>query len=183
MPRTCSICRHPERAAIDKALVAGTPLPRITALYRETSEDALFRHKASHLPVVLARAQQDRQQARAADLAGQAAAREEQERVHAIDIVKQLRAINGAALRVLNDAIGAGDREVVLKAAATILRQIELQAKLLGELDERPQVNVLVTSEWVSVRTALLAALGPFPEARVAVAAQLMALESPNGHR
>jgi hypothetical protein len=183
MPRICSSCMHPQREAIDKALVAGTPLPRITALYRETSEDALFRHKAAHLPAMLAQAQQDRQRAHAADLAGQATAQEEQERVHAIDIAKQLKAINAAALRVLNEALGIGDRDVALRAIDRVHRQLELQAKLLGELDERPQVNVLVSSEWQNVRATLLAALGPYPEARVAVAAQLMALESPNGHR
>ena len=30
----CLHCNHPEREAIDKALVAGTLLPRIAALYR-----------------------------------------------------------------------------------------------------------------------------------------------------
>ena len=34
MPRRCSVRNHPEREASDKALVAGTPLPRIAALYR-----------------------------------------------------------------------------------------------------------------------------------------------------
>ena len=33
MPRRCSVCNHPEREAIDKALVAGTPLPRIAGPY------------------------------------------------------------------------------------------------------------------------------------------------------
>ena len=34
MLRRCSVRNHPEREAIDNALVAGTPLPRIAALYR-----------------------------------------------------------------------------------------------------------------------------------------------------
>jgi hypothetical protein len=86
---------------------------------------------------------------------------------------------------ILHEARQAGNAETALKAIDRVQRQIELQAKLLGELDERPQVNVLVSSEWISIRTTLLAALGPYPEARAAVATQLMALdrEAPNGHR
>src|SRR3954453_21307670 len=55
---------------------------------------------------------------------------------------------------------------------------LELLAKLLGELDERPQVNLLLAPEWRTVRGALLAALAGFPEARAAVARQLLALEA-----
>ncbi len=60
-----------------------------------------------------------------------------------------------------------------------MVRIVELTAKLVGELDERPQVNVLLAPEWLAVRAALLAALRPYPEARVAVAARLAAMEQP----
>ena len=55
MPRECTVCAHPERAAIDRALVAGEPAPRIAAL-RRVSADALLRHRANHLPKLLAQA-------------------------------------------------------------------------------------------------------------------------------
>jgi hypothetical protein len=92
-----------------------------------------------------------------------------------------------ATLTVLNDARLAGQPDLVLRAADRVQRQLELQAKLLGELDERPRLNVILTPEWLSARTALLAALAPYPEARVAVAERLLSLEAstgaPNGHR
>jgi hypothetical protein len=97
--------------------------------------------------------------------------------------VKQLKVINQVSVAILHEARQAGDPGTALKAVDRLLRQIELQAKLLGELDERPTVNILVSGEWVSIRTALLAALGPYPDARTAVAQQLLALEAPNGHR
>ena len=101
----------------------------------------------------------------------------------AIDIVKQLKAINAASVAILHEARQAGNAEVALKAIERVQRQIELQAKLLGELDERPQVNVLLAPEWVSIRGTVLAALAPFPEARAVVAQQLLVLDSSNGHR
>ena len=84
-----------------------------------------------------------------------------------------LKTVSAAALTVLRDARTAGDGDLALKAIDRIHRQVELQAKLLGDLDERPVVNVLVTPEWQQLRGQIVAALAPFPEARVAVAAVL----------
>jgi len=50
---------------------------------------------------------------------------------------------------------------------------IELLAKLLGELDERPVINLVAAPEWIQIRTAILVALQPYPEARVTVAEAL----------
>lgn len=67
-------------------------------------------------------------------------------------------------------AAGDPDRpDTALKAIDRIHKQIEL----LGELDDRPQVNVLVMPEWLQLRGAILHALAPYPEARAAVAAHL----------
>jgi hypothetical protein len=71
----------------------------------------------------------------------------------------------------------ADPRELVLKTADRLRAQTELLAKLMGELDDRPQINVLAAPEWLSVRAALLDALRPYPEVRTAVAARLAALD------
>jgi hypothetical protein len=39
----------------------------------------------------------------------------------------------------------------------------------LGELDERPQVNVLISPEWLELRAVIVGALEPHSEARGAV--------------
>jgi len=72
----------------------------------------------------------------------------------------------------------ADPRELVLKAAAQLTTQVQLLAKLLGQLDERPQVNVLMAPEWLQVRAALLTALAPYADARMAVAAALTSLDA-----
>ncbi len=154
MPRSCTICIHPQRHQIEKALVAGGSLRDIAGRYG-LAKSAVERHKGGHLPVTLVQA------------------REAEEVRHALDVVKQLQAINGASMTVLAEARAAKDGDLALKAIDRIFRQIELQAKLLGDLDERPVVNVLVTPEWQALRGQIVAALGPFPEARVAVAAVL----------
>lgn len=164
MPRVCTVCAHPARRAIDKALVSGESVPAVAGRYPTLHQRAVQRHKDEHLPLRLV----------------QAAAHEDVR--EALDIVAQLKAINAASLEVLKQATAAGKGGLVLFAVDRIQKQIELQAKLLGELDDRPQINVLVTPEWHQVRSLLLTTLAPYADARAAVAASLLTLESKNGH-
>jgi len=155
---TCTICRHPDRPAIDRALVAGESFRNVAERFG-TSATAAFRHKGDHLPAAMVKAHE------AEDVG------------HAIDVVKQLRAINAATLAVLADARRAGDGDLALRSVDRVQRQLELQAKLLGALDERPVVNVIVSAQWIEIRAVLLDALRAHPDARSAVVARLVALE------
>ena len=49
--------------------------------------------------------------------------------------------------------------------------------------DEVCDTLVHLAPEWVRIRASLLNALGPYPEARAAVAQNLLALEPSNDHR
>ncbi len=93
----------------------------------------------------------------------------------AIDTVQQLRAINAACLEVLREARTNGQPLILLRAVDRIARQIELQAKLLGQIQEGTTVNVAVMPEWHGLRQTVLDALSPFPEARAAIANALRA--------
>jgi len=88
MARTCTVCAHPEREAIDQALVTGESL-RNLALRFAISAAALHRHRHEHMPVVLAKAQQARAQAQAA-LGDQVAQHEAHEQAHALDVMTEL---------------------------------------------------------------------------------------------
>jgi hypothetical protein len=54
--KVCGICNHPQRAAVDAALVDGTPLRAIAGQYG-TAKSALDRHK-KHLAPALTKAKQ-----------------------------------------------------------------------------------------------------------------------------
>jgi hypothetical protein len=159
MTRSCTCCTHPQRADIDRALIAGGALRNIAERFG-LSTTALHRHKSDHLPPAMVKA------AELEDVA------------HALDVVQQLRAINAASLTVLKEARAAGDGALALKAIDRIQKQIELQAKLLGELQDGATVNILVSPEWLAVRSALMTTLTRYPDARLAVVESLTALES-----
>ena len=219
MGRPCTICRHPKREEIDRALVRNEAGYRTIAARFDISPSALFRHKREHLPALIAKglealgvaspetadpdeairaAQQSPQalsrglqalanekaeveeQARlaklpppppsyAAELAKERTAIDARETAHAIDTFQQLRAINAACLEVLREARRDGKHSILLRAVDRIARQIELQAKLLGQIQDGTTVNVAVMPEWHDLRQTVLEALHPYPEARLAV--------------
>jgi len=157
--RTCTICSHAERGAIDVAIAAGTSYRDISLRFGPGIM-AVQRHASSHLPASVVQAQEAREEAQA------------------LDVVKQLKAINGAALAILTAARKGNKHDLALKAIDRIQRQIELQAKLLGDLADAPQVNVLLSAEWVVTRGAIMQALAPHPDARHAVVTALKRVDA-----
>jgi hypothetical protein len=158
MPRVCTVCTHGQRMAIDQALVAGDAYRGIAQRFA-ASADAVLRHKG-HLPSAMVQAQAAQEVARADGLLG------------------QLATLQADARRIGGKAETAGDLRTALAGIRELVRIVELTAKMIGELDERPQGNVLVAPEWLQVRAALLDALRPYPDARQAVARRLVALEA-----
>jgi hypothetical protein len=155
--RPCSVCLHLDRPAIEQAMVNHRPFRAISRQFG-VSKDAALRHHDDHLPEALTKAQAAEEVAQADDLLG------------------QVTALRDDALRILHTAEAGGDLKTALAAIGQARGCIELLAELAHELDRRPVVNVLLLPEWLSVRSALLETLAPYPEARQAVAGRLTAL-------
>ncbi len=159
MPRTCTICAHADRAEIDRALVAGEPFRHIAAR-ENVSTTALQRHRNEHIPAHVPKAKE-------ADAVADAD-----------DLLAQIRDLHRLAMHILARASAAGDLRAALAGVKEARACIETLLEVEGEIDRRPQVNLLVAPEWVAVRSALMVALAPYPDARTAVTGQLVALEA-----
>ncbi len=151
MPRECTVCAHPDKAEIDKALVTGVSSAEIAGRYRTIGERAIRRHRTNHVPETLAKAH------------------EAEEVAQADTLLEQVRDLQERALDILDKAEEAGELRTALGAIREARGNLELLAKLLGELDERPQVKVLVSQEWLELRAVIVAALEPHPHAQGAV--------------
>jgi hypothetical protein len=149
---------------IDTALADSATKLRGIARTHRLSEDAVFRHKTAHLPAALSKAQEVEEVARADNL---------------LDRVENLQA---RTLAILETAEETDELRTALGAIREARSNVELLAKLLGELDERPVANVVLIAP--EVRAVIVRALEPFPAARVAVAAALGELQErrSNGH-
>jgi DNA-binding transcriptional ArsR family regulator len=163
MPRVCTICAHPNRAEIDRALVAGEAFRNIAERFG-TSATALTRHKKDHVPGHVAKAQAAAQVADADDL------------------LVQLKALRNRAISILQKAEKSGDYRTALAGIREARGCIETLLEVEGELERRGVVNVIVAPEWVGIRTVMLTTLADHPEARLAVASALQSLEGGNGH-
>jgi hypothetical protein len=150
VPRVCSICSHEDREEINAALLAGQPYRSIAKRY-EASESAVYRHKLEHLPVHLIKAQDAAEVARADTL------------------LEQVKSLQARALTILDKAEASGDLRTALSAIREARGNLELLAKLLGELQQEGTVNVLVAPEWLSIRSTIVTVLEPYPQAREAV--------------
>ena len=158
MPRACTVCEHPEREAIDRALVGGASNRSAASLY-DVSEAAVRRHKSNHLPAKLVMAE------RAAEIA------------EADTLLEHVKGLQERAYAILEKAEKAGELRTALGAIREARGNLELLAKLLGELDERPVVNLNVSPEWLELRAVIVGALEPHPEALGAVVGALEGAE------
>ncbi|MDA2918729.1 hypothetical protein MYX76_04435 [Desulfobacterota bacterium AH_259_B03_O07] len=159
MPRICSICQHSNREKINRLLVEGEIFRKIAENF-SLSITSLHRHKTEHLPGNLTKA------------------KEAQEIAKADSLLEQVKSLQNRALNILSQAEETGDLRTALGAIREARGNLELLAKLLGELNESQTVNILVVPEWIALRTKILNALDEHPEAKISVS---KALESPNG--
>jgi len=151
MPRTCTVCAHSEVGAINKALISGDPYRSVAHRYASLSEAAVQRHKENHLPATLAKA------------------KEAEEVAQADDLLDQVRGLQARTLAILEAAEETREHRTAFAAIREARSNLELLAKLLGELDERPQVNLLISPEWLELRAVIVTALEPYSDARGAV--------------
>ncbi|MDP2726890.1 MAG: hypothetical protein Q8P59_05055 [Dehalococcoidia bacterium] len=124
MPRACTVCGHPEREAIDHALVRGESPVSLSARYSTIGRMALVRHRDNHLPATMIKAQEAQEVARADSL------------------LSQVRTLQEKALGILGKAEVAGDFKTVLGAIREARSNIELLAKLLVAIQQEIPGNM-----------------------------------------
>jgi small-conductance mechanosensitive channel len=148
------------------------------------SESALKRHKSNHLGQDVQDIRAVMQQARIEALE-EAKAREKEEikedivaearettaarLENAASFIDQLREVRDKAANLLDQAEASDD----LRAAGTFLKELREQIRLMAELEGRlaaqPQITIINNPEWVEVRSLIITALDPFPQAKEAV--------------
>jgi len=174
--RRCTICDHVDRDRIEAAIVQGEGLRAIARRFGLPNHTYVSRHRDRHLPPGLVAVKRANGRSESDALEAVRRSRELEGLATAAD---QVEALIGRARLVLDRAEDGEKATLVLAATRELRMLVELLAKLRGELDERnvQAVNVLVAPEWLTIRAAIIDALHPYPEARLAVAGRLRALD------
>jgi hypothetical protein len=161
MSRTCTICSHKQRASIEAAIVAGTSNREITSTF-SVGRMAIERHATNHLIQAIKVAKQEQ------DLQSGSIALERMARGEGI--------VDAILDEYWNEEKKQKVPELALKALAELRRQVELRAKLEGELDEH-SITITSIPEWRELRALLLDALRLHPQAKLAVIRALEAYD------
>ena len=82
-------------------------------------------------------------------------------------LLEQVQTLHAKAWSILASAEAEGDLKTALHAIRETRGTLELLAKLLGELNESPNVNVLILPEWNRIRSVLITTLSPYPNAQM----------------
>src|SRR5215208_347907 len=147
MTRVCTVCAHPERAAMEDAFLAGTAKTRIAA-NNGVTEQALRRHLKEHLPELLALAR-DAERASRADT-----------------LLDRIEDLQSRTLAILEAAEGTQEYRTALAAIGEARRNLELIGEVTRELNRTPTLNLTLNPEWIELRTVIVAALDSHPDAR-----------------
>jgi hypothetical protein len=150
VPRTCTICSHPARERIDSELVRRTPYRNIAQRF-SVSGTALSRHLNEHLAEYVQKALS------------------EYATEKGVKVLERLSGVLGRLEGFLDEAEEQRDARSFVVVAAELRKELELLAKLQGDLDQEGAVNLTVHPEWIEIRNVLVATLGRFPDAREAV--------------
>jgi hypothetical protein len=94
-----------------------------------------------------------------------------------VDVLVEMRELYTRMKRHLEAVEDTNNWKAIGAFHAEARRDLELLAKLLGQLDERPVVNILISPQWLELRATLVGALVGYPEAASAVLAALDAAE------
>ena len=159
MARTCTICAHSQRAEIELSVTNGTAYRTIAKQYA-VGYVSVQRHIAEHIKQAAKQLQSDRDEAKT------------------LDVLAQLHELNVRTWRIYRASLGnAKTYGLALQAGDRIKQQIELSAKLSGDLDERPIIDIWATPEWLQMQNTIMMVLKDEPAIRVRLADALEQLE------
>jgi hypothetical protein len=169
----CTICAHEKRHQIEIGMVNRVSY-RTLAKRFQVSRDAIYRHGRSHLPP----------QARAAILTalkGSAVDLEQLQRSESEGLLSQLVGQRARLQQYADLALEQSDVRTAVTVENAITGNLTLVAKLMGQLVQHHEVrstSILISPDYIALRSAIVRALAPYPEAARAVGQALAELET-----
>jgi hypothetical protein len=163
------------RTGADRAAACRRRLDQRSARKFEIDYHALRRHWINHVSA----------EARAAYIAGTGATKDQLETIVAdesLALIDHYRIVRGGLYKGFGAASEIGDSNAQAQLAGRLHENLRDCARLTGELQLRPllnvQNNVLVSPDYSRVIARIVSAVAPYPEAREAVIAALHDLDS-----
>jgi hypothetical protein len=132
----CKICSHPQRTAIDRAIAAGDSCRMIATMFA-TSKDAVYRHKTGCMQNLVPTMVTLPAYQTSSDVATT--------KQTVTTVLQRVSSLIDVLEKQANECSNDKDRRNMTATATALLKALELNAKLTGELDcggTKVQVNV-----------------------------------------
>lgn len=172
-PGGCAVCRHERRHEIEIAVTYGQSLRSVAEQF-DVAYDSLQRHAKRHLSPAMKAAILTASKPSEVDV--QALTERE-----AAGLLANLVAMRARLAAHAQACAAIGDHRGAVNAERVTLADLELTAKLVGQLISRSEVvhtHLTLMPSYLKLRQALVAALRPYPEIAAKVAAALAEIES-----
>ena len=161
----CSVCSHPAHRTINNEILAGESTIADLSRTYGLSRQSLMRHRDKHIPAQVAEAVKR----------DQASGKTPEQ--HEASLMDQVKDLHKKALGLMAAAYNQRDLRTALAGVGAATKLLELQGRLLGQVDSGAvTINVHQSVEFKMITVNIVQALEPYPEAKAAV---LKALGSP----
>lgn len=154
MGRRSKIESHPNSKIIITRLASGEEYSKIIEDFPDLRWQDLDYYKQNKLPELLSKSEYFKA---------------EVERTQGDEALTEIRELKTKALKILEQAQSAGDLKTALLGIREARSCLELCMKAEGQLKDGQQITIINNPEWVELRTLVINALEPYPEARQAV--------------
>ena len=171
--RQCSICKHERRHQIEIALTYGSSYGDVSRRFG-CSPDAAARHARNHLTPQMRAAILYARKPQEIDL-------ESLERSESEGLLSALIAHRARHAQYIDKCLEVGDIARAINADRGTLANLELSAKLLGQLTVRHEVtrtSILVSADYLTLRQTIIGALRRHPAALKDVSDALSKIET-----
>ena len=150
----CKCGQYPGHLELDKAYLNNEISLQQYADKVGCAKPSVERHVKGHLPGALLKA------------------KDIEDVANGDSLLDELKKARDRTYTLLDKAEAAANTKVY-GAPVAYLREIREQLKFMAELEGRlatqPQINITLNAEWIELRTLIINALGPYPNAREAV--------------
>jgi hypothetical protein len=172
----CQICRHPERARLEHLFARGASRNAV-GLKFGVSPASVVRHWQRHVPPHVKGAAMTHALKPGAEL-------EQLVTDESIGLLQHLQRIRQTLYVRFDASAEAGDSGTVAILARALHENLKVAAQKTGELQQHAKTsvtNIVLSTDYLQLRAALLAALRAHPEAARAVAVAFRRVEDRSG--
>lgn len=155
MGRKCTVCTHKKRNEIETDILNNVPFRDISSKYNVGRMPVQRHKKNGHIAESLIKAH------------------EINKIVNADDLVIKILHLQKETLIVLAEAKEEKNHNTILAAVGKASGLIELQAKLLGQLQETKVINIYVQPAFIKMQSIILSELDKFPDVKYRIAERL----------